>query len=292
MVSTLRIASSMFIIVLSVSVASIIVKLVSAPASVIAFWRLLFSLIIVTSFYAIKEPLTLISILKDRSSLYLSILSGIMLALHLYTWMLSLKIIDVYVSTTIVCLHPIITLLLARIVLKEEVGFNTLIGVSTATIGSALTALSKVYVWGITLTGSALSLIGAFFMSCYVTIGRFLRRRLSLGEYIIPTYSSATLTLLFIAVAEDSCLTCFSFYEAFLLLLLAVGPMIGGHTLLNYILRFVKASIASIPIVLEPIGASLLAAIMIGEKIPPLGFVGVALTSLGLLIIFLTKRRG
>lgn len=291
MVSTkFKIASSMFTIVLSVSVASVIVKLVSAPASVIAFWRLMFSSIIVSSFYVIKEPSVFSSMLKDKSSLALSSLSGLMLALHFYTWMISLKITDVYISTTIVCLHPVLTLFLAKAVLKEETGSSALIGVSIATLGSSLTALSKVQVWKITLVGSVLSLIGAFFMSSYVTIGRFLRKKLSLGEYVIPTYLSATLVLLVIAELEGSRLTGVSFSEVLLFLLLAVGPMIGGHTLLNYLLKFVKASIASIPIVLEPIGASMLASVVIGEKIPPLGYSGVVLTVIGLLTVALTRR--
>lgn len=281
----LNIFSASLIIVISVSSASILVKLVSTPASVTAFWRILIALVLITLYYTRNGFSTLKSIFKLNARLALSILSGFSLALHFYTWMSSLKIVEVYLSTTIVCLHPVITLLLSRIVLCEKHGSRVGIGLILAVFGSMLTALSKTSVLKADLQGIVLSLISAFFMSNYVIIGRYVRSRVGLAEHVIPAYSASTITLFVISIIEGYNVVRIDLRDYILLTLLAIGPMIGGHTMLNYLLKYLPASTASLPIVLEPIGASLLAAVILSEYIPLTGYVGVVLATIGLIII-------
>lgn len=225
------------------------------------------------------------SVFQPGVRLALSTLSGVFLALHFYTWMTSLKIVEVYLSTTVVCLHPLITLLLSKITLHEKHGSGAEFGLVLAMCGSMLTTLSKASILEADLFGVLLSLVGAFFMSSYVIIGRYVRREASLVEHVIPAYSSSTITLLMVSVIEGFNVFKVDLRDLVWLILLAIGPMIGGHTLLNYLLKHLPASTASLPIVLEPIGASLLALAILGESIPIAGWLGVALTTAGLIIV-------
>lgn len=281
----LSIILASLVIVVSVSSASVLVKLVTTPASVTAFWRILIALIIITIYYSSKSLSNLKIAFKPSFRFGLSSLAGVFLALHFYTWMNSLKIIEVYLSTTIVCLHPLITMVLSRLILGEEQSSRATAGLVLAVTGSMLIALSKSSRLQASLQGVLLSLIGALFMSSYVMISRYARREAGLAEHVIPAYLSSTLTLLLISLIEGSNVLRIRSVDYLWLTALAIGPMIGGHTLLNYLLKYLSASTASLPIVLEPLGASILALIVLRESIPSLGFIGVALTTIGLFVI-------
>ena len=76
--------------------------------------------------------------------------------------------------------------------------------------------------------------------------------------------------------------------EFALFLAMAIVPHLGGHTLYNWALRFVPASIVSISLVGEVIGSSLLAWVLLGQLPGPevaLGgtfiLVGIVLTAWG-----------
>ncbi|NIP58080.1 MAG: EamA family transporter [Gemmatimonadetes bacterium] len=54
-------------------------------------------------------------------------------------------------------------------------------------------------------------------------------------------------------------------------LVLAAGPMMLGHTGVNYALRYMPAYVADLPILIEPVGATLIAWALPGiREVPPL----------------------
>jgi len=279
------------IIILSVSSASILVKLTISPPSIVSFWRLFISIIILSFYYLVKNP----GIFKglrgiDLKTHTLMIISGFSLAIHFFTWIWSLRLVKVFIGTTIVDLYPLIAALLATIFLREIISLRILVGIMIALSGVSLITFSssESEILGFkpeVLLGSLTAFIGAVAAGVYVVIGRYVRTRIpDLGLYVLPVYYSSTTTLLIIILLEGRDLFSISIDEVPWLILMAIGPMIGGHTLLNYILRFVKASVASLLIILEPVGASLLAWIFLGESIPPLGILGMLLAVTGVVI--------
>lgn len=281
-----------FTMVLSVSSASILTKLVSAPPSIIAFWRITIASLIIVSYYlSLDRGLWSELRMVFKSVAIASLISGLFLALHFYTWIWSLELTKIYVSTTLVCLHPLITTVFSALFLREFVKPLTVVGIVIAITGSSIVASSVANSsYETNLDGVILALVAAFLASAYVTLGRYVRLRTSrLGTYVLPTYTSAALTLYMLSVIEGNSLMCIQGYDILWLVLLALGPMLGGHTLLNYLLRYVKASVASVPIILEPVGASILASIVFSESIPMIGCVGVVLAVTGLIIITLRK---
>jgi drug/metabolite transporter (DMT)-like permease len=66
--------------------------------------------------------------------------------------------------------------------------------------------------------------------------------------------------------------------------MIAIVPMIFGHTIYNWTLKWISAPIVSISLLGEPLGASILAYIFLGETPSPLTFLGGILTLAGILI--------
>ena len=59
---------------------------------------------------------------------------------------------------------------------------------------------------------------------------------------------------------------------------IALVPMIFGHTLYNWALKWISAPVVSISLLGEPVGASILAFIVLGESPGVLTLVGGAVT--------------
>jgi drug/metabolite transporter (DMT)-like permease len=116
--------------------------------------------------------------------------------------------------------------------------------------------------------GVSLALIGAVAGGVYFTAGRFVGERMQFNTYIFLTYSFATITALFIALIKGYDLFNYPAETWVYFLLLALIPMSVGHTLLNYILRYMRALSVTTGVLGEAVGASILAYLILGQLLP------------------------
>ena len=273
---------------LSISVSSILVLLSGATALQAAFWRVLLGTTIVLLGGVAYHRRARV----PRVSLY-SIASGVMLGLHFLVWMESLFLIPVALSTALVVWYPGISALIDRVFMKERAGRLQAIGFLVALAGTiymlspGLRGISLSSQWA---TGSALAVLGAFFAAGYFSIGRHLRRSgVELADYTLLAYASAALTLLIYAVFTGSSIVPPKSSWPYLILL-AVVPMIGGHTTMNYLLKHFKTlSVTSIALG-EPAGATVLAYLILDQH-PQLQVVtGMLATIIGIYLIVRSER--
>jgi drug/metabolite transporter (DMT)-like permease len=125
---------------------------------------------------------------------------------------------------------------------------------------------------GRAVLGDALALVGAVTAACYYVIGRRLRAVLDLWSYAVLVYGACLVTLVMIAVAIDVPLGPYPRREYEIFALLALGPMLLGHTGLNWALRYARAYQVNIVLLGEPIGATLIATMLPGIRERPTGF--------------------
>jgi len=171
----------MIIAWMSISSASVLVLLSNANAYAAAFWRLLFSFLMLL-------PLGLLN--HGSSPLRFSPASftaGVLLGLHFLLWMQSLFMISVSLSTTIVVTYPAVIAVLERVFLKEELSAQQLAGIILGTAGVAVLvrpSLQNESFVGIALAGAASLLAAGYFM-----LGRISRRGgEDLFSYVLPAY--------------------------------------------------------------------------------------------------------
>ncbi len=248
------------VIIVSISSASILVLMSGASAVACAFWRLLFSTLIML-IIAILGRTKIFLRLKETM---LSVISGFFLATHFLLWMESLFLIPVSISTTVVVTYPLISALVDKYFFKERLTKIQITSLLTAFLGVILFTHPKL-LGEYSVLGVLLSLGGSFAAAAYFSIGRYVRKRMNTVSYTIVAYSSSTLFLyLFSIILKDNV---FKYIPESLVyfLLLSLLPMIGGHTLMNYALKYVKTSIVTSAALLEPIGASLLAYVFLGQ---------------------------
>jgi SAM-dependent methyltransferase len=169
------------------------------------------------------------------------------------------------------------------------------IGIVIAVAGAAVIAWGDFGVGRSALLGDALALAGAVLVSVYYVIGRRLRLHIDLWWYIFIIYGIAAGALvLAIAVLPGVPLTGFPARDWLVFLALAAGPMMLGHTGVNYALRYVRAYIANLAILGEPVGATLIAWLLpaIAEVPGPQTLVGGALILTGIVVTVMKGKAG
>lgn len=274
----------MIIAWVSISSASVLVILSGATALVCAFWRVFVSSVLVLSYRALTEPARRSRVNLISPSIYLkSVVAGVLLGLHFLTWMESLFLIPVALSTTVVVMYPLINALFEGIthktlkkveILGLTLAFTGVIIATRPQLGSETGVL-----------GVFLAFIGSLCAAGYFYLGRSSRKAgMPLTSYTIVAYTSASLTLLAYALATKSTLLPASTTSWTYLFLLAVIPMLGGHTVINYLLKRMKSYVVTSVALGEPPGATLLAALILGQQIQAETVGGMTLALIGVLI--------
>jgi drug/metabolite transporter (DMT)-like permease len=102
-------------------------------------------------------------------------------------------------------------------------------------------------------------------LGIYILSGRRLRQSLDLVSYVTPVYATSAVVLTLGCLATGTKLAPYGFEEYGLFLAIAVVPMIFGHTVYNWALKYIEAPVVSISLLGEPVGATILAAIFLNE---------------------------
>lgn len=249
------------------STASILTRLAAAPPLVIGAWRMILATILLTPF-AWPRLWREWRRLKSREVTYL-LLAGTALAAHFAAWISSLALTTVSSSVILVTTNPIFVGLATRYLLRERVSRLQTLGIVGAMAGSIIVSYGDFHLAGHALLGDALALAGALAASAYILLGRALRRKLSTLAYVWPCYGLAAAWLLGLCLAMGQPLTGYSPQSYLFFALLAIGPQILGHSSFNWALAHFSPIFITLAILGEPVGASILALLVLGE-VPPL----------------------
>ena len=247
--------------VLSVSFAAILVKMSGATALHNAFFRMLFSTLLLVPFVwnARKEFFHI-----DLKSFLLMILSGIALGLHFFTWFISLDHTSIANSMVLICMSPIFTVSGGALLFGTKFKKQEVLMIFTAIVGSIIMALHSGQLEMGELYGNAMALLGAFLIAVYLLIGRYVRRTASTTIYTFMVYGFASLSLGLIALFEGTSLLQQQPKDWGIFILLALFPTLMGHSLFSYALKYVKAAFISTAVLFEPVLTIILAMVIFG----------------------------
>ncbi len=237
----------------------------TAPALAIAFYRCFFGAGVTGLWVGLRQRAALrqVSSAQWRSSA----LAGVLLAAHFATWVPSLRFTSVASSTALVATQPAWAAVIARLT-GTPIPRRVWVGIAVALVGIVVLTGVDFALDPRSLIGDALALVGAILAAAYVSVGERVRPGLATGPYTLIVYSVAAAALLPVAVVAGASLGPYSARDWWLIVALTVLAQLLGHTLVNRSLRSVTATVTSLAILLEPIGATILAAVWLGQ-IPP-----------------------
>lgn len=250
-----------FFSIFCIATSSIIIRYSNSPAMIIALYRVVFTSILAGMLGGPRLFANLKAI--SRCDYFYILVSGIFLALHFAFWISSLNYTSIPSSVLFTNLQVIFVLLFSILFLKEKVNAWVTGGILLAILGSVLIgggdlASGRFY-------GDMLALASGLFIAIYFILGRQVRSRVDAWPYTCAVSVVAVLVLWPAAASFNLPLTGFEMREWVLFFLLALGPGIAGHGVLNWTLKYVKAPVVSVSILGESVGASILAYIFFRE---------------------------
>ena len=282
--------------VLVTSTAAILIRMAqaSAPSLLIAAGRMGLASLILLPLAAWRHRAAWAAL--TRGHVTAAALAGAFLAVHFATWITSLELTSVASSVVLVSTAPLFVALLSGPVLREVVPRHVWLGVALATAGGVAVAVldacrgagtgcvagSLLPSGQAALRGDALALIGGAAAAGYILIGRRLRADLPLLVYVTATYSAAALLLALTAAAAGVRPFGLPPQAWLIIALLAIGPQVLGHSSLNWALRYVPAAVVSLALLGEPVGSTLLAALVFREVPGPAQMLAMTLILAGI----------
>lgn len=267
----------------AVSWASILIKLSGAEALPTAFYRMALASVILI----IPAMPKLIKILPKLTGqqIILLILSGLALGLHFATWITSLFYTTISNSVILVAMQPVFLMIMETILLKEKIAGKAIFGMLIALGGMIIITGGDISLGSEHLWGDFLALAGAFFAGIYLLIGRKLRVHLNNLEYISIVYSIAAVLLLIISLFYNENLTDYPTKTWIFFLLLALVPTVVGHSLYNWLLKYIPAYRVATVILGEPIGATILAIFFFNQIPGWMTIIGGVLILIGIYVV-------
>ena len=280
----------LLVAIVAISTGAILVRLSDAPSSVAAMYRVLFTVV----------PLLPIAIVRYRGhfrrlsarDLGFATVSGVALALHFASWFESLEWTSVAASVTLVQSQPVFVAIGSYLLLAERFTRRMAAGIAVAVFGMATMSMGD-FLTGAAVVGAnpalgnALALFGALMAAVYVLAGRSLRQRMALIPYVTIVYGVCTIVLFGIVLGNGHPVTGYPPREWLIFAALALGPGLFGHTVINWALAHLESSVVSVSLLGEPIGATILALILLSELPTTLTIVGGAIVLVG---IYLTAK--
>ncbi|HEY3474095.1 MAG TPA: DMT family transporter [Anaerolineales bacterium] len=271
----------LLIAILAVSTSAVFVRFAQedAPSLVIAALRLTCATLLLAPLAWTRHRVELLSL--TRRQLALGLVAGLFLAVHFATWISSLEYTSVASSLVFVSTGPLWVALFSSALLNERLAPGAIIGLMVAMAGGMIIGISDACTWdggprcpqlgqalqGRAMWGNFLALAGAWTVSGYLMIGRKLRgaRNMSLIPYVFLVYGMSALALIAMMLAAGQSPLGYPLSVYGWIVLLAAFPQLIGHSIYNWVLRYIPATLVAIVTLIEPLGSAILAYLVLRE---------------------------
>ncbi len=215
--------------------------------------------------------------LQWKNSMHLLTASGICLALHFGTWLMSLDRTTLTHSLLFVTAHPLVIIIGLWLLRKPATKMQS-IGALVGFIGAAVVVGGGASETGVSLYGDFLAFLGAVTVVGYLAIGRMVRGWMPLFLYTFPVTLVSAITLTAWAILSegltfnlDDMTGAFGWFSVTWILYvgyLALGPGLLGHTGINAVLRWIPPLTISMMLIMEPVIGSIIGWIVGVDTIP------------------------
>lgn len=242
--------------VVAISTAGPIIREVASPPLATAAWRNLLALPLLAAVVLVAHRRAVAA--ADARTRRVVAVAGLFLAAHFATWVPSIDMTTVASSVALVCTQPVWVVLFERL-RGQPVPRRTATGVAVALVGVVLLTGVDVTVSARALWGDLLALAGGAFAAGYVLAGAEARKVLPNPVYTLGCYGLAGVLLGALALADGQAMAGYDARTWWLLVALVVGPQLLGHSVFNRVLPSVGATVVSVAILLEVLGAALIA---------------------------------
>ncbi|WP_090693173.1 DMT family transporter [Bacillus sp. 166amftsu] len=281
------IALPLAVSIIAISFAAVFVKMSSAPSSILSMYRLW--IIVILMLPIVWKKREEFRRIQARDWCFL-IGSGFFLALHFLLWFASLKFTTVASSTIILALQPIVSLVGGFFLFKERTTSSAIATMGIAILGVMCIGWGDLGLSEQAVIGDILSFLSVIAVVGYLFIGQTTVKKVSHWIYSFTVFAFAGLFIAIYNVIMSVPFTGYSTWDWWIFILLAIVPT-ASHMINNWLLNYVNATTISMSILGEPVGASILAFFLLGEKLNVMQVIGSVLVLCGVSIFLLQQQK-
>lgn len=282
---------TLFFGVFCLSSSAIFVKLADAPSSITAFYRLLFTalMLLPALLFNKNNREALLGITKKQGLQILA--AGFLLAVHYVLWFESLRYTSVASSTVLVTLQPLFSIVWGYMFFKERYSKTALVGCAIAIGGAMIIGWGDFQVSGIALLGDIMAFAAAGVISGYFLIGQKVRSELPVVPYSVAGFLSSAFFLAIYSAMTGASFTGYDQNTWMAFLGIAFLATICGQFLFNVLLKWLPATFITMSILGESVGTCILAWFILHEVLSLRQIVGIVVILGGLLIFFMNQNK-
>ncbi|MBX5321793.1 MAG: DMT family transporter [Candidatus Bathyarchaeota archaeon] len=266
----------------------------------IAFWRLIIACSILTAVLLVSGKLSGLktSIMGNLKEL---LVLGIFLGLHFIFFVSAVKDTTILNATVLVNTTPIFSVFISAFLFNLKPSRLAMVGITISVAGACIIAYAESAVVSLdassvgvapSVKGDVEAVLAAFVEALYLNYGKRIRGQKAILPLMLPIYLFAAFVIGVLSPIGASKGLQLPMGFSLILPLLGLGalPTAAAHTLYFSSLSNLKSFETATMALLEPIGATVLGAILFGEFPAPLFVSGTALVLLG--IVFIAKEKG
>ena len=273
----------------AVAWAAILVREADAPALIIAAYRLTLASIPMGALALVQhrrapEPIS-------AGTVAPLVLSAAFLAAHFGFWIASLQRTSVVTAVVLMATQPLIVGIAAPLLLGEAVDRRVWLALGVALAGTAAMAIEDVGEALGTVAGDLYAVLGGIFAAGYLMVGRYARPGTSWLRYVGTVYPIAAVFLLASALVAGDSFTGYSTKTLLMIGLLALGPQLIGHSAINWSLAYLPVMLVAMAILVEPVGSTILATLILDERPSGVEMAGGALVLVGVYLALRPERQ-
>lgn len=196
-----------------------------------------------------------------------TVFAAVCLAGHFGLWFASLEATTVLRSTVLVCLNPLWVGLWEWFTTKH---FNKLfwMGTFVSISGACVMSVFSVTIEAVqsaTIYGDVLATVAGLLGSMYLIATKSVRASVAVHAYTAAVCLLTALCLCGVGALVDVVVLEDVFVAPWVVVAMALGPQLFGHAGLTWCLEKIEASTVALGLLLEPVGAALLAWWWFGE---------------------------
>jgi drug/metabolite transporter (DMT)-like permease len=268
------------------------------PPLVLAVWRDLILSIFLTLLFAIFWPKRLH---PGRHNLVFLMFYGLIVSLFNSLWTISVALNGAAVSTVLAYSSAGFTAILGWRLLGEHLNFTKIIAVSLSLIGCVfVSGAYDLAAWQGNPIGIITGLCSGIAFAAYSLMGRSAaKRQIDPWTTLLYAFAFATVFLALYNILPLNLPAGLASTNLFwlgdqwlgwlILILLAIGPTLGGYGLYTVSLSYLPASVANLIATLEPVMTALLAFLLLGEVFTAPQFLGSAFIIGGVIILRISE---
>ena len=270
------------------------------PSLVLAFWRDCFVVLGLVAAFAI---LSRNRFRLDRSLWSFFLLYGLSLSLFNSMWTFSVQFNGAAVATVLAFSSPAMTAVLAHFILHEQINRIKLLSIALSLPGIVLVSgAADPAAWQVNAAGIAFGLLTGFTFACYNMLGKTSSNR-SIDPWTTMLYGfgSAVVFLFFFnvlanALAGQTSLGNFLWLGSSvsgwtILVLLGIGPTIGGFGLYLVSLAYLPVTVANLIGALEPVFTTIWAYLIFHEEMNGVQILGSLLVFASVVLLRFSEER-